>query len=705
MVVVEKLSRKTKMKNTMFRIKSLLFLFSLFILGSKGQSQSCFIQLDNATGQSFTSDELAQLDTAACALREVFPTAFQNDFAVYDFGFYLHQQGYEGGMPQVFQDKIAEVEQESPYFLLFGRELGSFPSGGRFWVELVVPKSNSYPCVTIDRVENIKSSLEIQLQGANGDWVARLTAGMSHVSQHIDKVYNCCTTGNQLLAPSNTCSVSQDYIEDVLRADGYHHYGDLEISISNKSYQNIPFDKEVVIHLDERCGAYLVDGISTFNLTDELETFVNELSGYNISSDVQIFYYNDITAIDFLVDHFENGSDPPAFSNNDAYRERIYVLDFEGAGPKVYYFIDFDDGTNQGFRTSAISSWWKSAIKWFFKRASTNPTTVVVGITAEYSVEACLEYWFNSELHESWFDALYVVIKRRGWTGFFVTVGENVINSPAAIFVGEIAKYCIDTPYENWNASDALINSTLAVILEGLVSPEMRDVYPLAIKIAKDITSKPSLLVTFVSDPKLVKAWEGLYSKPAWRTNTGYLTKVSRYKDAGLEIVDEGGELVVKQADGVRVGKLDPNDPYYPGEMKVRGKSSDRWFDPDDAGGSIVKKSWANPSFNQSGIDDISTHLSRFDDGAEISANNAYMIDRLNQIKNGQIQPTDFDKRFYTHELEEFNRFQNKGIANGVNDEDFYQNAHTASLESYSINEAVEKIYPPTVPHPEYAGY
>ena len=55
--------------------------------------------------------------------------------------------------------------------------------------------------------------------------------------------------------------------------------------------------------------------------------------------------------------------------------------------------------------------------------------------------------------------------------------------------------------------------------------------------------------------------------------------------------------------------------------MKVRGESSDRWFDPDDAGGSIVKKSWANPSFNQSGIDDISTHLSRFDDGAEISAN------------------------------------------------------------------------------------
>ncbi|NRA51503.1 MAG: hypothetical protein HRU12_20455 [Phaeodactylibacter sp.] len=493
----------------MFSPKNLILLLALLWASFALKAQSCFIQEDDATGSlAFSTEQLAELEATACSLRAVFPTEFQDDFAVYDFGFYLHQQGYEGGMPQVFQDKIAEVAQESPYFLLFGRELGSFPSGGRFWVELVVPKSNSYPCVTIDRVENIKSSLEIQLQGANGDWVARLTAGMSHVSQHIDKVYNCCTTGNQLLAPSNTCSVSQDYIEDVLRADGYHHYGDLEISISNKSYQNILFDKEVVIHLDERCGAYLVDGISTFNLTDELETFVNELSGYNITSDVQIFYYNDITAIDFLVDHFENGSDQPAFSNNDAYRERVYILDFEGAAPRVYSFIDFEDGTNQGFRTSAISSWWKSAIKWFFKRASTNPTTVVIGITAEYSVEACLEYWFNSELHESWFDALYAVIERRGWTGFFVTVGENVINSPAAIFVAEIAKYCIDTPYENWDAGKALVNSTLAVVLGQLVSPEMRDVYPLAIKIAEDITSKPSLLVTFVSDPKLVDAWK-----------------------------------------------------------------------------------------------------------------------------------------------------------------------------------------------------
>lgn len=206
-------------------------------------------------------------------------------------------------------------------------------------------------------------------------------------------------------------------------------------------------------------------------------------------------------------------------------------------------------------------------------------------------------------------------------------------------------------------------------------------------------------------DANGIKSWEKVFTKPAWRTNTTYLTKVSRYTDNGLEIVEEGGELFVKQADGVKVGKLDPNDPYYPGEMKVKGEVSGRHFDPDDAGGSIVKKSWSNPNINNSGVDDISTHLSRFDPGPEMTANNNFMLDRLNQIKNGQLQPTDFDKRFYTHELEELARYQNKGIPNGTNDPDFYYNAHTASLESYSVNEVVEKLYPPNVPYPGFVGY
>jgi hypothetical protein len=82
----------------------------------------------------------------------------------------------------------------------------------------------------------------------------------------------------------------------------------------------------------------------------------------------------------------------------------------------------------------------------------------------------------------------------------------------------------------------------------------------------------------------------------------------------------------------------------------------------------IVKKSWTNPKIDQSGIDNITSHLSRFED---IDGDNAFMIDRLQKLKNGDIPATDYDKRFYTHELEEYNRYKNKGVADGINDEDF----------------------------------
>jgi hypothetical protein len=51
--------------------------------------------------------------------------------------------------------------------------------------------------------------------------------------------------------------------------------------------------------------------------------------------------------------------------------------------------------------------------------------------------------------------------------------------------------------------------------------------------------------------------------------------------------------------------------------------------------------------------------------------------------------------RFYTHELEEYSRYKNKGIVDSVNDEDFYYNAHAASLEAYGIDEIRSPLYHP----------
>ncbi|WP_333821370.1 hypothetical protein [Ohtaekwangia sp.] len=75
---------------------------------------------------------------------------------------------------------------------------------------------------------------------------------------------------------------------------------------------------------------------------------------------------------------------------------------------------------------------------------------------------------------------------------------------------------------------------------------------------------------------------------------------------------------------------------------------------------------------------------------------NQKAIQRLKDIQAGKIQVTDFDKRFYTHELNEYQRFKELKVADDVYDGRYYEHAHAAALEEYGINERIETIYHPS---------
>lgn len=72
------------------------------------------------------------------------------------------------------------------------------------------------------------------------------------------------------------------------------------------------------------------------------------------------------------------------------------------------------------------------------------------------------------------------------------------------------------------------------------------------------------------------------------------------------------------------------------------------------------------------------------------------MIARLEKILKGELQVTDTDKRFYTHEIRELERYRNLGVKDGecpINNSEVWNNAHTATLEDYKINEKREPLY------------
>jgi len=134
------------------------------------------------------------------------------------------------------------------------------------------------------------------------------------------------------------------------------------------------------------------------------------------------------------------------------------------------------------------------------------------------------------------------------------------------------------------------------------------------------------------------------------------------------------------------------NSPYE--GANTRGKYSGRLFNPAKAGGPILDLDWTNATVTKAGIELVKLHTGRF----EPSDANAIMIGRLEKILRGKLAVTAIDKRFYTHELREFERFRALGVADGVNPDDegaTWNNTHAATLEDYKLKDASELLYTP----------
>ena len=122
------------------------------------------------------------------------------------------------------------------------------------------------------------------------------------------------------------------------------------------------------------------------------------------------------------------------------------------------------------------------------------------------------------------------------------------------------------------------------------------------------------------------------------------------------------------------------------GNGLVEGHYSKRPFNPDKAGGFILDLSWENAEITKDGIDVVKKHLGRFEDVVA----NRKMIKRLEDIETGKLEITDWDKRFYTHEKREYERYRDLGYENikHINiPEEIYNNAHSATLEDYKLFE------------------
>lgn len=153
--------------------------------------------------------------------------------------------------------------------------------------------------------------------------------------------------------------------------------------------------------------------------------------------------------------------------------------------------------------------------------------------------------------------------------------------------------------------------------------------------------------------------------------------------------------LIFPAESGLKPLYVMQNSPY--GEVTEKGKYSGRPYNPDKAGGPVRDLDWQGAVINQAGIDKVKLHTARFGE----SIDNTMMIDRLEKILSGELDVTDTDRRFYTHEIRELERYRTLGIAdgtvpdNGMKAAEVWNNAHTATLEDFKLKSEYTLFYTP----------
>ena len=134
------------------------------------------------------------------------------------------------------------------------------------------------------------------------------------------------------------------------------------------------------------------------------------------------------------------------------------------------------------------------------------------------------------------------------------------------------------------------------------------------------------------------------------------------------------------------------NSPYE--GATVEGEHSGRDFTPEQAGGPILDMKWEPAIASQEGVNIVKLHTSKFPQ----SDANKVMIDRLDRILRGELEMTDTDKRFYTHEIREFERFNALGYGDTEMpdpDSPVWNNVHTATLEDFKLKDDPSLLYTP----------
>lgn len=281
-------------------MKKLTTIFIFTLVTNFIYSQECYINLVDASGIDM-SEYQTELETKACELRESFPSEYQSQFNVYDFGFYSLNENMQGGFQGVWDKMLNKVKAQSKYYLLIGRQPPDSKGNTKTWVDLKIPEEWLLKCFDPAYVKVLKTTIKNKFNNLSSsgayDFADVQIEGMQFMAEKISYLSDCCQPNLRSGNSCEGCVTSKDVYNELINL-GFTPFALCDIQnpdvttdqsclcssdapTATKSTKNTSRRSASEI-TDLAAHTITVDG-QAINLENQLSKFAGEISGQDFS--------------------------------------------------------------------------------------------------------------------------------------------------------------------------------------------------------------------------------------------------------------------------------------------------------------------------------------------------------------------------------------------------------------------------------------
>jgi hypothetical protein len=159
--------------------------------------QAYFQKHDSTGTLPFKADYTTKLNNAAIKLVQTIPDAQCANFKVYDYGFTPINQYTKGGYAEDFEVMKLEAKgaNRDQYYLLFAKEVNANNHVTKIWVDVELPKTGKFSCLSDMQRSLVKIRLEKAVEDnyyENQSVCFAESRGIAFLQQQVKTIVDCC---------------------------------------------------------------------------------------------------------------------------------------------------------------------------------------------------------------------------------------------------------------------------------------------------------------------------------------------------------------------------------------------------------------------------------------------------------------------------------------------------------------------------------